>query len=151
MVEGGSTRQDRTYFVTVMVMMVVILATLAALWMMERRARRFAQDELAPARQENGRLRGMLAQMAMTQDMEQGMKVSREDLATRTVQWDGRPRSVMVLSARTGARFGFMPGDAVVIAAPRASEPAMASEPATASCEATTGAAGAPAAPASLP
>jgi hypothetical protein len=145
MVEGGSTRQDKTYIVTVMVLMVVILVTLAALWMMERKARRQAQADLVAARQENGRLKGMLAQMAMAQGMDQGMKVSREDLPTQTVQWDGRPRSVMVLSARTGARFGFMPGDAVVIAAPRASEPA------TTSREAPTEAVAEPSAPARAP
>lgn len=120
---------DKIYLVTVLVLLVVIMATLAALWMIERRARRAAAFEAAEFQQRNSRLEGAIRNLVLQQGMGLEIKVNRDDLPAQTVQVDGRPKKAFVLSARTGAKLGFEPGDVVIVSTQPASEPA--SEPAT--------------------
>ena len=49
--------------------------------------------------------------------------LAREDLPTETVTWNGRPRTVLRVSASAGRRLGLAPGDAVVVSEPPAGAP----------------------------
>jgi type II secretory pathway pseudopilin PulG len=128
MADEQKTPQDKIYTVTVLVLMVVILATLAALWMIERRGHRQAAADLVALQQRNQLLEKAIQQLVIQQGLGIEIKVNRDDLPMQTVNLDGQTRKVYVLSARTGARLGFEPGDVVTIASQPASSQA-ATEP----------------------
>lgn len=121
---GESSKQDRAFYVVIMVLVAVIVVTLGALWMVERRGRMRTMGELHAVETREKQLEGALRQLVL--DHMAGT-VDREELATQTVQWDGKPREVRLLSAKKGAALGFKPGDAILVSqsqpASQATEP----------------------------
>lgn len=123
---------DTKFFITIAVLLVLIIATLAALWMRERSARRDAQSQLNEFTQAAlpDQLNNMLAQMAITR-MPSTKPIDRADLQVRTVNLDGQSRQAFTVSPAAGERMGFLPGDVVIVAQP-ASQPATQDTPTTA-------------------
>ena len=110
----------------VLALMVIIMASLGALWMLERRRRTDAERELAEALQQSRQM-----QATMGRIMGGGLRlpgagatgaVRREDLPVEMRTVDGRTTKVLRISASAGERFGFKPGDVIEVAEP-AGEP----------------------------
>jgi hypothetical protein len=106
-------------------LLLVILVTLAGLWIIERGNRTRAERDLVNLhRQLDGekgktqRLSEMLVHQALAQP------VVRKDLATTKMKWDGRERTVLLLSAKAGRKLGFQPDDVVWVTESPAGEPA---------------------------
>jgi len=132
-----STRPDTWYVMIVGALLVVIIAALSVLWLNERRARMDAEVRLSRLRGAGGSFQNVLDEMlksrqfveppeeaAATQPHEQLRPVRREDLWAETVEFKGRPRTVLYVSAEAGRRFGFRDGDVVVVGEGPASRPA---------------------------
>ena len=122
---GGPGRRD-WHLMLVLGLMVIIMASLGALWLLERRRRTDAERELAVTVQHSRQM-----QATMGQIMGGGLRppsagatgaVRREDLPVETRTMDGRTTRVLRLSASAGERFGFEPGDVIEVAEP-AGEP----------------------------
>lgn len=115
---------DAKFFITIAVLLVLIIATLAALWMRERSARRDAQSAMPD------QLKSLLAQLDVAH-MPSTASIDRADLQVRTVNLDGESRQAFTITPAVGERMGFLPGDVVIVAQP-ASQPAMQASPTTA-------------------
>ena len=125
--ETGAT--DRMLLLIVGALLVCIIATLAVLWQRERSARVDAEDRLAQRPAVNP------AQMMMAQQMLQGQLAGddrelvepiqqREVMEKTSVDFQSRPRPLIRITAQAGQRFGFDPGDLVIIAVTSATQPA---------------------------
>jgi len=122
---GAPGRRD-WHLTLVLALMVIIMASLGALWLLERRRRTDAEGELAETVQRSRQM-----QATMGRIMGGGLRlpgagvtgaVRREDLPVKTRTLDGRATKVLRISASAGERFGFEPGDVIEVAEP-ASEP----------------------------
>jgi hypothetical protein len=118
---GGADKRD-WHLVLVLALMVVIMASLGALWLLEKRRRTDAEGELAETVQQARQM-----QAAMGRIMGGGMRlggggavgaVTREDLPVETRTMDGQARKVLRISASAGERFGFEPGDVIEVGKP---------------------------------
>ena len=99
--------------------MLLILVSLAALWMMERNRRIEAQQQV-------GVLRSALVQFGAAQPGpgEAGGPQSRpaaglpraDIISVRDVEWQGKARKLVAIPASVGQRLGFEPGDLVDVA-----------------------------------
>jgi len=110
---------DGKYGTLVGVLLVVIVAALAALWLLERNRRGEAERRLAEARRSPGLealLPALTAGAAPAPEGELVAPVRREDQVQRPVVLDGKPAVGVFVSAAAGQRLGFQPGDVVVVA-----------------------------------
>ncbi len=113
----GSGKRD-WHLTLVVALMVVIMASLGALWLLERRRRTDAERELAETMHRSRQL-----QTTMGRLMGGGIRppggganaVRREDLPVETRTIDGREARVLRISASAGERFGFEPGDVIEV------------------------------------
>jgi len=121
--------RDTWYLVAVGGLLVIIVASLAALWLLERNRRVEAERRLVEVRNEQS-LGSALAQMGMRSaaggaEMLPGAGISRSDIAdVRVAELDGRPRNLWVISAGAGRRVGLEPGDLVEVAPAPRTQPA---------------------------
>jgi len=117
---------DAKYPLVVAGLMMTIVILLSVLWIRERRNVADLQDQLEIARRSSmrGDLQGALARMLAGQTEPQSRALQRDDLPAQTVTWNGRPRTVLRVSAAAGRRLGLEPGDVIVVAPPPATEPA---------------------------
>jgi hypothetical protein len=128
---------DAKFFVTIAVLLVLIIATLSALWIRERSTRREAERALAQSSQfMPNQLNSILAQMSVGRAQSMPAKpIDRADLQTGTVSLDGQDRPVFRISASAGGRMGFLPGDVVIVSmpasAPSGDEPAQPADSAS--------------------
>ena len=93
-------------------LLIVIIASLAALWGTERYRRNLAEGYLSDMHAKNSRLSEAAAQMALSA---QGRPVRRADLPTEEVMLDGRRRIAFRLGEDAGQRMGFAPGDVIMV------------------------------------
>jgi len=121
-------KADGRYFVAVGVLLVIIIAALAALWLMERSRRQEAQQRLADVAraQSFGPMQALMAPRPPTLHGAGGAvePIRREDQYTRPVTLDGAKTVGVFISAEAGQRLGFAPGDVVVVARAAATRPA---------------------------
>ena len=118
-------RGDGRYFLAVGVLLVLIIAALAALWLIERSRRMEAQRELA-SRPQAMDLRSMLP-VLRGQGGAEGQLVApvrREDQLHRPANLDGKGVTAVLISAEAGSRLGFQPGDVVLVAEAPSTAPA---------------------------
>jgi hypothetical protein len=123
--EKISSEQDSRFGLIVTGLLVVIIVALAGLWMMERKRRCNAEtalDDLQVSSREKMQSMGNMLVQQMTQASH--MAVDRDQLATQRVNWNGRDRSVLLLSASRGEKLGFQPGDVILITPSPATQPA---------------------------
>jgi len=111
-------RADGRYLATIGILLVLIIGLLAALWVRERRRRRRTEGQYASLRAQHDGLRGTLGQLLGTGGGRPGPSVRRDDLPTETVTINGRERLALRISAAAGRRFGFRPGDIVLVSEP---------------------------------
>ncbi len=124
-------RTDGKYQIAVGILMVLIIGSLAALWVMERNRRVKAEKNLAKQRQRSP-LQAALQQMAASQipigrdgAEPTAAGLLREDiLCVEKVKWEGRARALVRINASAGRRLGFQPGDLVDVAQKPATMPA---------------------------
>lgn len=119
---------ETKYFLLVGGLLLAVIILLAALWMRERKALVAVQKELVAARRNlatGGKLQAALGSFLGARRPED-RPLSREDLPLDTVDWDGRPRQILRISAAAGERIGLLPGDVVEVAQPPATAPASA-------------------------
>ena len=118
---SGAPKADGKYFAAVGALLVMICATLAVLWILERRGRVRAESDAARLRQDLEATAGALAQGAMMRQMQRAagapgpQPVPREDLAAQFVEHEGARRQVLLLPAAAGRRLGFEVGDLILI------------------------------------
>lgn len=110
-----SNKQEKVFHVIILVLIAVIVVTLGALWMVERRGRMRALGALSVTEGRVQKLEGALRQMVLNQGLT--VTVDRDDLPTQEVQLNGQPTRVLLLSARMGGRLGFKPGDTIMVSA----------------------------------
>ena len=100
-------------------LLVVILITLAGLWIMERGRRVRTESSMTTMLQQLEQQQKKL--MAMGQMLVQEVStpvVNRRGLPTTKVQWNAREKTVLLLSAEIGGKIGFESGDVIQITPP---------------------------------
>jgi hypothetical protein len=107
--------QDKGYLLVVMALLVVIVVTLAALWMLERRGRRSALAQLDTATQQISRRENLLKQLVLERVAADAARVNRSQLPRQDIQWNGRAVKAYALTADAGKAMGFEPGDVVLV------------------------------------
>ncbi|MCK4601011.1 MAG: hypothetical protein KAU28_01000, partial [Phycisphaerae bacterium] len=112
--KSGTAAADTTYFVVVGGLLILIIAVLAFLWQAERRRRVGAESELANLRNQMG-MRAALSQL-LGRPQAGPEPIEREDLDSEQVEFGGKVRTALRISASTGERFGFLPGDLIDVA-----------------------------------
>jgi len=111
-----------TYLMVVGGLLVLIIAMLAVLWMRERSRRVTAEKDLMELVERNQKMAGLFSQMmaggpkGLMGHEEPVRAVSREDLPRKTIALDGKSVQALSVSAAAGERFGFAPGDVVLVA-----------------------------------
>lgn len=98
---------------------VLIVVTLAGLWVMERSGRAKAERLAADLRRKNQLVGQMLIDQARP-----GVVIDRTALPTRPLSVDGRDRTALLLSAAQARLLGFAPGDLVLVTDPPRTAPA---------------------------
>ena len=135
--EGKSASADRrspipfhrdwspdTYFLVVGLLLVTIIASLAVLWVRERRRRVVAEAQVARLAGQKRQMQGVLEQIVARQAAQPGPAIRREDVPSRVGVVDGQRRSIFTIGAAAGERVGFQPGDVIVVGEPPATSPA---------------------------
>ncbi|MFB3891029.1 MAG: hypothetical protein ACE15C_03290 [Phycisphaerae bacterium] len=110
--------QDSTYLIIVGALLLLIIAALAILWMTERRGRLRAEAEAASAKRISQALQNAIAEFALrppAATVPATAPISRADAFSKTANIDGRERTVFLISAEAGRRFGFLPGDVIEV------------------------------------
>jgi hypothetical protein len=124
-----SAARDTWYLIAVGGLLIVIVASLAALWLMERNRRVDAERRLAEAGQGDP-LAAALSQMGGVRRLSlpgagPGGEIPISELVdVRTVELGGQPRKLWVLSSEAGGRLGLEPGRLYEVADPPATQPA---------------------------
>jgi len=103
------------YLAVVGSLLLLIIVSLAVLWQTETRRRRDAVRRLAELQAKYGRIEGVLGD-ALTNASRQAGPVRREDLPAETMELNGREVVALRLGAAAGERFGFRPGDLILVA-----------------------------------
>lgn len=117
----GTVAFTTRYAAVVGVLLLTIITTLAALWMRERQRRVSAENREALLSAQMEKNKSGFAEM-LASKIDLGAVESpihpfqREDSVPVTVTVDGAPRSAYRLSAGGAARFGFHPGDVILVA-----------------------------------
>jgi len=128
----GNTEADKQpasdvkYMLVVSGLLMGIVILLSVLWMRERRNVASLTSQLRVA--SRGAITGNInskdmARFLSGRQMPQARPLQREDLPAETVRWNGRPRTVLRISASAGERMGLRPGDVVLVAQPPAPSP----------------------------
>ncbi len=104
------------YLAAVGALVVVVMISLAVLWMTERMRRSTAEAELARLQRQYSQLGSTLAGGFFGGG---GGPATRPaaggDLPRKQITLDGRPREALLLAAEAGRRFGFRPGDVIIV------------------------------------
>jgi len=103
--------RDTRFLLVVGAMLLVIIASLSALWLRERARRIRAEVAYTRVRGINRRLEGVLGKVLS----QQAPRVRRSRLPVDIHQLDGQPRRVLHLDARQAERLGFAPGDLISV------------------------------------
>ncbi len=109
-------------------LMLLIIATLSALWYRERSARVAAQGDLAAMAAQYQKLQQTIGSFlggAAVPPQASAKPVDRDDLTPQNVALDGKARSAYTISAKAGERIGFQSGDVIIISPAAASGPAV--------------------------
>ncbi|MBN1555324.1 MAG: hypothetical protein JXA11_11305 [Phycisphaerae bacterium] len=119
-----SQEQNNHFGLIVTGLLIVIIVALAGLWLIEKGNRKRAEQtllELQTASQKKLQTMGTM----LVQQMEQAKtnSVNRDQLATQEVDWNGLPRTVLLLSAADGEKLGFQPDDAILVTPPPTTQP----------------------------
>lgn len=96
----------------------LMLFTLAGLWVMERGQRTKLQRYVTKLREQNQLIGEMVLDHAQA-----ASPVHRQSLPTQSVTLDGNERTALLLSAPVGERLGFLPGDVLIVTAPPTTRP----------------------------
>ncbi|HUU22519.1 MAG TPA: hypothetical protein VM389_08285 [Phycisphaerae bacterium] len=130
---AAKAQTDLKQFIGIAGLLVLIIALLAVLWVRERKARIGAENEAARLSQRVKTLE-RFALMGLASPAESGpagaaeggevRPVQRDDLPVEHVEFMGRKTPVLHISPAAGQRFGFLPGDVIVVGRPAASQPA---------------------------
>ena len=100
-------------------LLVVILITLAGLWIMERGRRVRIESTMATMRQQLAEQQKKVTAVSQMLIREASTPtVNRRELPTTKVQWNGREKTVLLLGVEIGGRLGFESGDVVQITPP---------------------------------
>ena len=110
------------FFVTVALLLVVIIVTLAALWRIERSKRFAAEEQLAQFQQKQ--LGDILGKMMTERVPPPPQTVQRDVLPMQNLSIDGQMRAAFLLGAAAGERIGFKPGDVIIVSQAAATMPA---------------------------
>jgi len=129
---AAAGQTDVKQFIVIAGLLVLIIAMLAVLWVRERGARIGAENEAARQSQRVKAIQRALMGLASpaesgpaeTTDGGEVRPVQRDDLPVEHVEFMGRKTPVLHISPAAGQRFGFLPGDVIVVAQPPASQPA---------------------------
>jgi hypothetical protein len=96
-------------------LLIIIIVTLAGLWVLERGKTHRARRELVQVRerfeQQNSQVREVLG-------LNPAAPLNRNTLPRREVQYQGQPREVLLLGAIEAHRLGLEPGDVVEVVEP---------------------------------
>lgn len=103
------------YLASVGVLLVIVIALLALLWMRERRARIAAEVNAARWQEKSKRLSGAVGDLLVKRGGQLIQPIQRGDLPARVVDLDGQRRTVLEVGALAGRRLGFQPGDLVLV------------------------------------
>ncbi len=112
---------DTRFFIIIGALLVVIIATLATLWMRERGRCRdlvYENAKLAEAIDKSKAAAGLQMMMAkaLAGEGQGGAKtVDRELLSRQTLTVDGRQREALMLPAAVAKRLGFEAGDLIIV------------------------------------
>ena len=114
------------FFVTVALLLVVIIVTLAALWRIERGKRLDAEGQLAQFQSQfqQKQLGDILGKMMIEQVPPPPQTVQRDVLPTQNLAIDGQMRAAFLLGAAAGERMGFKSGDVIIVSQAPATMPA---------------------------
>ncbi len=109
----GRPTSDARNLLIVGGLLIVIIASLAALWQKERSRRGRAEESLVEMHVNYSRLQTAAAQMTLS--AQAGRPVRRADLPADQVTLNGQRRIALRLGADTGERMGFAPGDVILV------------------------------------
>jgi len=113
--DRSPSKQAVKYFATVGVLLVIIIALLAVGWVRERRARRTAQLHRDTAVQKYEQMQSAVGALLSGEMRDRIRPVRRDELPTREVRFENRRRSVLELDPATARKFGFAPGDLILV------------------------------------
>lgn len=122
--EGKPACPDSTYFLVVGLLLVMIIASLAVLWVRERKRRLAAEAGVARLTGQKRQMQSVLEQFVGREGALGGPAVRRTDLPSRVGLLDGQRRAIFTISVAAGERVGFEPGDVIVVAGRPATSPA---------------------------
>ncbi len=106
---------DGKYLLLVGGILLVIVLTLAVLWQLERHRRISAQEKFTNCAEELNKANLYSEMLSRANKAIESVGVDRENLTSRQVDLDGRPRKLFRISAAAGEKMGFLPGDLVEI------------------------------------
>ncbi len=112
----GPTDRESSMSGVILGLLMIIIVTLAGLWVLQigktQRARRELMRVQQRFDQQNEEVRSVLG-------LDPAAPLNRHRLPRREVQYQGQPREVLLLDAAEAHRLGLMPGDVVeVVASP---------------------------------
>ena len=109
-------RPDSRFQLLICGLLVVIVITLAGLWMMERARRARTESTMAGMREqlaEQQKKMQTIGQMLVRQV--NAPITNRSEMGTIKVQWNGEKKTVLLLGEGIGKRLGFESGDVILI------------------------------------
>ncbi len=107
---------DTRYLALVGGLLVLIVALLAVLWIRERTNRISAQEQVVSLLRDRKGMQAGMQQMMLAQKFMAVQPVNREDMITERGVLNGKTVTLVRISAAAGERFGFLPGDVVLVA-----------------------------------
>ena len=115
--DGGQSpaQTSLAYQVTAGVVLLLIMALLAVLWVTERSARITAQVGEASMQQRRESIEAVLRDLMAGQGERPAIAIRRDELPARSCRLDGDERELLLLDARQGRRLGFAGGDLILI------------------------------------
>ncbi len=111
----SAVKSDNRYFLIVGVLLLVIIAALASLWLLERSRRLQAENDLSRITHDYSSLKTVMDKYFLTSTDRSATPVRRDDLLVRQMEVDGKFQQAFYISPSAGKRFGFEPGDLILV------------------------------------
>ena len=111
----SETKSDNNFYFTVIVLLVIMIAAMAGLWVIEHKKLAKAVSFIGVQQKQQQAQDGKLRDMILNAEVEKNHMLNREAFAKKSVTIDGRPVEVFVITQADGAKAGLMDGDIVFV------------------------------------
>ena len=113
----SETKSDNNFYFTVIVLLVIMIAAMAGLWVIEHKKLAKAVSFISVQQKQQQSQDGKLRDMILNAEVEKNHMLNREAFAKKSVMIDGRPAEVFVIAQADGAKAGLVEGDIIFVGA----------------------------------